>query len=67
MNKIETTSNEGKGVKNILRDRKKNNSAIKVQSLVWIQQMFTWLYIHILVPIMNICKQALPDDDKYLQ
>lgn len=64
MNKIETTSNEGKGVKNILRDRKKNNSAIKVQSLVWIQQMFTWLYIHILVPIMNICKQALPDDDK---
>lgn len=64
MNKIEATSNEGKGVKNILRDRKKNNSAIKVQSLVWIQQMFTWLYIHILVPIMNICKQALPDDDK---
>lgn len=64
MNKIETTSNEGKGVKNILRDRKKNNLAIKVQSLVWIQQMFTWLYIHILVPIMNICKQALPDDDK---
>lgn len=64
MNKIETTSNEGKGVKNILRDRKKNNSAIKVQSFFWIQQMFTWLYIHILVPIMNICKQALPDDDK---
>lgn len=64
MNKIETTSNEGKGVNKILRDRKKNNSAIKVQSLVWIQQMFTWLYIHILVPIMNICKQALPDDDK---
>lgn len=64
MNKIETTFNEGKGVKNILRGRKKNNSAIKVQSLVWIQQMFTWLYIHILVPIMNICKQTLPDDDK---
>lgn len=64
MNKIETTSNESKGVNKILRDRKKNNSAIKVQSLVWIQQMFTWLYIHILVPIMNICKQALPDDDK---